>query len=199
MKEKIKSILRNRPWERIESEEYLTPAAVLIPLFCKQGDMHLLFTERTKRVRHHKGQISFPGGARHDEDTDLLDTALRETYEEVGVAPDDVEVLGRLDQSRTITNYVITPYLGMIPYPYPFVTNPAEVEQLIEVPLSFILEDANLINDEVDFDGTRLVAEQYRYNGVVIWGATLRILHQLRNTLGHELQEETVCADSPEN
>jgi 8-oxo-dGTP pyrophosphatase MutT (NUDIX family) len=197
MKEKIKSILRNRPWERLETEEYLTPAAVLIPLFCKHGAMHLLFTERTTRVRHHKGQISFPGGARHDEDTDLLDTALRETFEEVGVAPEDVEVLGRLDQSRTITNYVITPFLGLIPYPYPFVKNPFEVEQLIEVPLSYILDDANLVDDEVDFDGTRLVAEQYRYNGIVIWGATLRILHQLRKSLGRELRQETVCADTP--
>lgn len=183
MKEKIKQILARKTWRPLENAQGLVPAAVLIPLYRKKGLMHLLFTKRTNTVRHHKGQISFPGGASASQDESLVDTALRETFEEVGIKPEDVEVLGRLDQSRTITDFVITPFVAYIPYPYPFVTNPREVEELVEVPLSFLLDDSNISFGPVEFDGVKLFDEQFKYNGHIIWGATFRILQQLRRDL----------------
>lgn len=193
MKEKIKNILENRPWRRIDGSTALTPAAVLVPLFCKEGAVHTLFTRRTDTVRHHKGQISFPGGAVHSEDRDLADTALRETYEEVGIKPEDVEVLGKLDQSRTITDYVITPFVGVIPHPYRYVVSPIEVDEIIEVPLSFIFDESNLDFGPFNFEGVTLYRQYYRYDGAVIWGATLRILDQLKESLGSLLARDQTC------
>jgi len=194
MKEKIKQILGNRPWKRINGSTTLTPAAVLVPLFCKEGAVHTLFTRRTDTVRNHKGQISFPGGAVHSEDRDLADTALRETYEEVGIRPEDVDVLGKLDQSRTITDYIITPFVGVIPHPYRYVMSPIEVEEIIEVPLSFVLDESNLDFGPFNFEGVTLYRQYYHYNGAVIWGATLRILEQLKESLGSLLARDNGCA-----
>src|SRR5262245_56549999 len=90
------------------------PAAVLVPFLEKEGETYLLFTRRTESVRDHKGQISFPGGARDPGDPSLRETALRETEEEIGVPRHAVEVLGELDDYVTVTNYMITPYVGII-------------------------------------------------------------------------------------
>jgi len=194
MKEKIREILAERPWQPMEDSGDLTQAAVLIPMYCKEGEVHILFTKRTEAVRHHKGQISFPGGVFSRRDRDLLATALRETHEEVGVDPGHVEVLGKLDQSRTITDYVITPYVASIPYPYPFVPNPVEVAEIIEVPAAFLLDDANLVLGPIELEeDVVLDFEQIHFNGHVIWGATLRILQQFRSLLGPQFSNHPTC------
>jgi 8-oxo-dGTP pyrophosphatase MutT (NUDIX family) len=153
------------------------PSAVLVPLFAKFGEYHILFTKRTDKVKDHKGQISFPGGSRHEGDRAALDTALRECTEEIGLAPEDVYVLGELDDAITTTsNYVITPFVALIPYPYPFKTDGWEVEEIIEVPVAALLEEEQ--RHSASPAGQGINPYFYHYQGRVIWGATAEILHQ---------------------
>lgn len=168
------------------SEPGWTPAAVVLPLFLKQGQWHVLLTRRTFKVAHHKGQISFPGGAYDKQDASLLETALRECREEIGLDPQDAEILGELDDLPTITNFVISPFVASIPYPYPFVVNPDEIDELIEVPLESMLpKDAFQPMGERTWAG-RLIY-RYRYGENEIWGATAMILKQFLDRLRPEV------------
>lgn len=176
MRDRIRTILNHREKRRIIDLDAI-PSAVLVPIFEKNGEDHLLFTKRTDTVAHHKGQISFPGGKRNIEDENLLQTALRESYEEVGVRPEDVYLPGDLDDEKTfISNYIVSPYVGVIPYPYPFKTSPDEVQGLLEVPVSALLDEANL-REAIETSGdNQYRAYYYHYGDDVIWGATARIL-----------------------
>jgi len=139
-----------------------------------------LLTKRTEMLEYHKGQICFPGGGRHETDRDLRDTALRETFEEVGVRPEDVRILGELDSMGTFTsNFLITPYVGVIPYPYEFKVSVDEIESLIQVPVSELLDENNYREEVYDLDGSIMTGFVFDYRGEVIWGATARILRQL--------------------
>jgi 8-oxo-dGTP pyrophosphatase MutT (NUDIX family) len=175
--EKIREILSRRERKQIEHPEF-PRAAVLVPLFEKEGYCHLLLTRRTDQVKHHKGQISFPGGVFDDEDADLERTALRETFEEVGVKEEDVQILGPLDDIVTISEFVVTPFVGIIPYPYPFQLSPREIAELIEVPVAPLL-DPNCFGEKGIIDnGRKRTVESYQYQHHIIWGATARILKQ---------------------
>ncbi|TET39810.1 MAG: CoA pyrophosphatase [Dehalococcoidia bacterium] len=180
MKERIRRILSQREKQNIVvTGAPLAPAAVILPLYHKEGEYHILFTKRTEKVEHHKGQISFPGGARHEEDRSLEDTALRETFEEIGVRPEDVEILGELDNMGTISsNFLITPFVALIPYPYEFTVNTDEIEELLEVPLSALLDEKNYREEFQIYQGIPYRGSFYEYRGKVIWGATARILKQ---------------------
>jgi 8-oxo-dGTP pyrophosphatase MutT (NUDIX family) len=175
-KKRVRAILAQHP-RRILSDPPLVRAAVLIPLLFKEGGWHVLVTQRTKTVEHHKGQISFPGGACDPDDADLLATALRETYEEIGIPPELVEVLGALDDHPTITNFVITPFVGVIPHPFTYRPNGYEVEQVIEVPLAYLCDSANLRVEQWD-RGQGQVYDLlcWDYGSYSIWGVTARIL-----------------------
>ena len=152
---------------------------MLLPIFDWQGQYHVLFIKRTETVREHKGQISFPGGTCEDADDTLLETALRECYEEIGLSREDVEVLGGLDDEVTTTsNYIVTPFLGMIPWPYRMVRNKEEVDEIIEVPIPTLLEKGCLQSDTEVLNGKVVASYAYHYQGRVIWGATARILNR---------------------
>ena len=154
-----------------------TPAAVLLLLYEKQGEPHILLTRRTNYVEHHKGETSFPGGAFDAEDADLLTTALRETHEEIGVHPQDVEVLGRLDDIVTITDFLVSPFVGKLHSPdYPFVANAHEVAELVEVPLRHLMDERNLERTVRPFRDRVVPILTYSYGDHRIWGATARIL-----------------------
>ena len=162
----------------------LSPAAVLLPLYKKQGEYHILLTRRTQKVEHHKGQISFPGGTRDEHDRGIRDTALRETFEEIGVRPKDVEILGELDNMGTLTsNFLVTPFVGIIPYPYKLVVNEDEIEELVEVPLSALADEKNHREEVYIIEGIKFKAIMFDYQGHVIWGATARILEQFLDLL----------------
>lgn len=153
------------------------PAAVLVPLFLKGGEHHLLFTQRSSEVEHYKGHISFPGGAHDPQDGSPLVTALRESEEEVGLSPGDVEVVGGLDPIYSMSGgFLITPFVGLIPYPYPFRPRPVEVAHLLEVPLSHLLEP-RCCRQEYRPDGR--LGYFFDYGEKVIWGATALITRQL--------------------
>jgi len=148
---------------------------VLIPLFHNQGQYHVLLTERSEEVDFHKGQVCFPGGTREPSDSSLLQTALRETEEEIGVKAEDVEILGKFDDNLTLTsNYVISPFVAFIPYPYPLKADGREIREIFSVPLSFLMDEANFKQDS------------YEYEGHIIWGATARILRQFIDLLKSE-------------
>ena len=153
-------------------------AAVLVPLFQKEGDCHLLFTRRSEEVKYHKGEISFPGGMVDEEDKELINTALREADEEIGVKESDVQVLGVLDDIVTITEFIVTPIVGLFPYPYPFKVSEAEIAELIEVPLASLIDENNFSEREIFRGGQKEVVYAYQYGEHIIWGATARILNQ---------------------
>jgi 8-oxo-dGTP pyrophosphatase MutT (NUDIX family) len=161
-------------------------AGVLLLFYDLNGETHLLFTRRTDLVEHHKGQICFPGGSQEATDPDLLCTALRETFEEVGVRPEDVEPIGQLhDIVARGSNFVVTPYVGVVrtPLPYPFAHAQHEVEEILEVPLAGLLDEANVIREVQRIEGEETEGISYRFGDHIIWGATARILRQLLELL----------------
>lgn len=186
--ERLREFLTQRPKLSTEgsgSSTTYTPSAVLAPLFFRDGEPHLLFTKRTYEVEHYKGHISFPGGAYHEaEDGSLLLTALRETEEEIGLKPEHVEVLGELDSLISVTHgYFIAPFVGVFPHPYPFQTSTIEVAELIEVPLTHLM-DKRFTWEERRPDGH--MGYFFNYYGKVIWGSTATIVRQLLNIIQEE-------------
>jgi 8-oxo-dGTP pyrophosphatase MutT (NUDIX family) len=174
---KLKEILTHRSRERI-TDDRLISAAVLLPIYYKEGEVNILFTRRTENVRTHKRQISFPGGA-HEGDESLLQTALRESQEEIGLAPHKVRILGELDDTVTlVSNYVVTPFVGLVPWPYDFQVDGVETDEIIEAPLPTLLDEESWHHKIEIVDGREVTAYYYHYRDDVIWGATARILHQ---------------------
>jgi len=160
-------------------------ASVLIPVIETSAGPHILLTRRTNTVKYHKGEVSFPGGVYEEDDEDTLTTAVRECSEEIGVRPEDVEIVGRLDDMNTFTGFVITPYVGIIPYPYAFTLNPREVAYLIYLPLPFLTK-SELQIETTEFGGGTVQAPAIYYEGERIWGATCRMLLQLRDIIRDE-------------
>ncbi|MFC2039521.1 NUDIX hydrolase [Chloroflexota bacterium] len=180
MKKRIKEILCQREKQHIMATNApLAPAAVLLPLYHKDNEYHILLTKRTEKVAYHKRQICFPGGARHPEDRSLADTAVRETLEEIGIRPQDVEILGELDDIGTVTSkFLITPFVALIPYPYEFVVNSDEIEELIEVPIPALLHRGCHREEFYAHQGKHCWVCIYQLGDKVIWGATASILKQ---------------------
>ena len=150
-------------------------AGVLVLVYPKDGEAHVLLNRRSEYVENHKGEIAFPGGAREEGDETLLDTALRETWEEMGIAQSDVTVLGELDDIVTISDFVVTPYVGEISGGYCFTPN-VEVDAVIEAPLAALLDPGSVRDDVRMVDGEVTRRAAYAYDGHVIWGATAMIL-----------------------
>jgi 8-oxo-dGTP pyrophosphatase MutT (NUDIX family) len=181
---RIRAVLASRK-PKVITTDTLTSAAVLLPLFKKGGIYHILLTERTHSVKAHKGEISFPGGVYDHDDQTLEKTALRESFEEVGVRPTDVDILGCLDDVETTTHYRIRPFVGMIPYPYPFVVNRDEIEQLIEVSLDQLRLTDFVEQTMASLESGDRIIYSYRYGQHVIWGATAAILRQFLDLIRH--------------
>jgi len=174
----LRSILSKRE-RRVIEHPFFAHAAVLVPLFKKGKDCHLLFTKRTDQVKYHKGEISFPGGMVDEADSELEKTALREAFEEIGLRECDVQIIGFLDDIVTISQFIVTPIVGIFPYPYPFRISEVEIAELIEVPLSSLLEKECFAEREIIRGGEQEIVYSYQYGEHVIWGATARILKQL--------------------
>ena len=188
MKETLKKIF-DHYHKRTSTFVNLKPAAVLIPLFYKEDYIHVLLTQRSEEVIHHKGQICFPGGSYQSGDTTLLQTALRETEEEIGLIARDVEVLGELDDNSTVTSrYVISPFVALIPYPYVFKANHNEIKQILSIPLSELTNELHFQPSSADSGNKHPVSYNYHYKEHIIWGVTARILNQLIELL--ELRNE---------
>ena len=162
-----------------------TRASVMLPLFEKENGLHIVLTKRTDEMKVHPGEISFPGGMYEEEDGDTMKTALRECREEIGVNTEDAEIVGRLDDMPTLTGFVITPYVGVIPYPYAFTINQREVAYLIYLPFEHI-EKSHLVQEQMEYRGKVETIDAFYYNGERIWGATCRILLKLKRIVHDE-------------
>lgn len=178
-KREVKKALAERE-RRVVIKEGYRLSAVLVPIYEYKNGHYIVLTKRTQSVMYHKGQISFPGGAQDILDNDLVATALREAFEEIGVRPDDVEILGTLDDQSTYTSkFVITPFVGAIPYPYKFNVSRKEVGELIEAPLSALLKPGRFSPETQDEEGRTYPWGHYIYGNHKITGITARILKQL--------------------
>jgi len=174
----MKSRLSSRSRKVIEPGKHCV-SAVLIPLFDKNGEISLIFTRRTGLVKHHKHQISFPGGVKEDGDETLRDTMLREVEEEIGLRGEHVEILGAIDDILTVTGFRITPFAGIVPSEYSFVLNSAEIKELITVPVLLLLQPSVFSSGLYSYNGKKYHSYYFRVNRrTTIWGATARILAQ---------------------
>jgi len=158
----------------VKQDTYLKCAAVLVPLTLYKDEWHLLFTRRTERVESHKGQVSFPGGACDESETVPEQTALREAEEEIGLRPSNVRILGRLSPLITISNYRVTPVVGVIPFPYAFTVAGFEVARVFTIPLTWLANRNNYWEFSLRESERSLIA-YHPYDGELLWGATARM------------------------
>ena len=161
----------------------ITRAAVLILFLNKKEIPHILFTKRTDSVETHKGQISFPGGAWDKTDTSLQETAVRETFEEVGILPKYIQHLGQLDDFFTVTDFIVSPFAGFMTEQVDYVINEAEVAEVLEVPLSLFLQKSYFEVKKWEHRGQYYDVYFYYYGNQVIWGATAFMLNRFIDTV----------------
>lgn len=156
----------------------LTPAAVLFPLVDHPEGCRVLLTRRTDHLHDHPGQISFPGGRVDSGDTSFQHTALREAQEEIGLAPDSVEILGELPPYATVTGFLIHPVVARLTPPLDLVTDPFEVAEAFEVPLEFLLDSNNHRREYLMYRGSRREYLAMPYGSYYIWGATAGMIRE---------------------
>ncbi|MCH8107950.1 MAG: CoA pyrophosphatase [Chloroflexi bacterium] len=178
----VKEALAQRVAQTL-ADPSLTPAAVLLTLYSKDGEYCILLHKRSEQVEYHKGEISFPGGTQDKEDRDPLDTALRETEEEMGILREDVTILGELDEVATNSGFLIRVYVGTIEYPYPFKPSNLEIAEVLEVPIAVLQDPANRRAESRWDHGQLTTSYAYAYKDHLIFGATARILQQFLELL----------------
>ncbi len=157
----------------------LRAAAVLVPIVLREPEPTLLLTRRTDHLHHHPGQVSFPGGRVEEHDTSPVDTALRETEEEISLNRGHVELLGCLPQYRTGTGFDVTPVVGLVTPPFELTLDAFEVAEAFEVPLSFLLDEANHQRHSAFIRGKRREYYAMPYGDYFIWGATAGMIVSL--------------------
>ena len=185
----IKRALANRPTVRVVGDG-LTPAAVMVLLYPKDGDFHVLLNERSQDVEHHKGEISFPGGATDPGDRDPLDTALRETEEEMGIVRGEITVLGEMDEVATRSRFRVRVFAGTINHPYEFRPSADEIAEIVEFPVSVLRNPASVrVDTHWQAEGPTTVYS-YAHDKHLVFGATARILQQFLQLLEDGLESE---------
>tara|TARA_R110002167_G_scaffold6671_11_gene31411 strand:- start:10314 stop:10940 length:627 start_codon:yes stop_codon:yes gene_type:complete len=171
--------VRSQPKRKLPQR--LPEAGVLVALTDDPFSPEVVLTRRAGRLSSHAGEVAFPGGKRDPEDKSVLATALRESYEEVGLHPGEVRVVGALNQVVSKHGFLVTPYLGVISAKIELVPNPDELESLFRVPLRFLLDPQHLQLERLDFEGREAHMPRYDYQGYVIWGLTAYVLVELLN------------------
>lgn len=172
----------NHSADSVHKYRHKTPlrqAAVLIPLIDDGKELSVVLTQRALHLKHHAGQISFPGGKVEDNDKDLVYTALRETHEEIGVPPQSIEVVGSLHSYQVISGFVVTPYVGFIPHNFNYIKDKNEVSEIFQVPLTHFLNDDNHIAIPIQRKDYSHNVHFMPYQNYNIWGATAAMLKDL--------------------
>ncbi|MFK7868176.1 MAG: CoA pyrophosphatase [Roseobacter sp.] len=154
----------------------LRPAGVLAPIIQKNGRFHLLMTKRASGLKHHPGQIAFPGGKQDAGDADVTAAALREAHEEIGLPPGQVEIFGTLPAHETVTGFIVTPVIGFVKDPFTMRPEPGEVEEVFAVPLDHALDADKFVIEGRRWRGTKRRYFAVPYGPYYIWGATARML-----------------------
>ena len=158
-------------------------AAVLVPLTLIDDDWQVLYTRRTDIVEHHKGQVSFPGGATDPEDVNPQATAMREADEEIGLRQPDVRVLGELGEMLTVTNFMITPVVAVFPWPYTFKVHTIEVDRVFMLPLKWLANRDNW-HEFIRKETGRSMISYFPYDSELLWGVTARITVESIRAIG---------------
>lgn len=169
---------------RPQAEVSLRAASVLVPLVERGAGLSVVLTRRAARLAHHPGQVAFPGGKQDARDADALAAALREAEEEIGLPPALVQVLGAFDPHETVTAFLVTPFVGLVTGPFEPRLDRAEVDEVFEAPLTFVLDPANLQVHRRRWNGRWRQYYAIPYGPHYIWGATARILKTLADRLG---------------
>ncbi len=172
---------------RIRGEMMLSPAAVLVAI-TDRPEPGLILTQRSSKLRQHAGQIAFPGGRVDESDADEIAGALREAQEEIGLTPDQVDVIGMADRYHSFTGFDIVPVIAVIPPDLPLCPQEAEVADWFEVPLAFAFNPANQVRREMEFQGRAHTYYEINWEGRRIWGITAAILVNLSRRLGFDRQ-----------
>lgn len=179
-KKKIREELLSRKLDKNLQPAGFAPASVLIPILNREYESYILFTKRTKHVKRHRGEVSFPGGILKEGETPE-EAVLRETEEEIGIASDEITILGRSPSVKTQTSgYIIFPYVGYIQSNPNIQINESEVKDTFEVPIEFLKKENESFEDEED-----LIGESYLYKDYRIWGATARVLNRFLDLVFH--------------
>jgi len=165
------------------------PASVLVPLVEREPGLTVLLTQRTADLPSHAGQVAFPGGRWQASDADTVATALRETQEEVGLAPDRIDVVGRLDTYLTGTGFSVTPVVGFVRPPFELRADPREVADIFEVPLAFFLDPSHHELRSAVWAGRERRFYVMPYENRYIWGATAGMLKNLYDVLMGDPQQ----------
>lgn len=161
----------------------LRPAGVLVPLFLRDGQLRLILTKRSSALKHHPGQIAFPGGSVDPGDADVTAAALREAHEEIGLDPGNVDLLGTTPVHETVTGFAVTPVLGRIRAEFDPVPEAGEVDEVFSVPLDHVLDPARYTVQSRRWRGERRYYYTVPYGPYYIWGATARILRSLADRM----------------
>jgi 8-oxo-dGTP pyrophosphatase MutT (NUDIX family) len=167
-------------------DEKPTPAAVIVPIVVDEGrplSSEVLFTLRTQAVKSHKGQVSFPGGVIEPGDHDLLETALRETQEETGIAPENFTLAGMLEVYDTLTGFRIQPFIGLLESRPKLALQHVEIEKAFYVPLGFLVDRSHVAEHDISWEGMTLRVGAYKWEDMIIWGATFNILVDFVNRI----------------
>lgn len=161
----------------------LKKAAVLIPIVKRQNGLHIILTERALHLRHHPGQVSFPGGKYEQHDHSLQHTALRETEEEIGILAEQICVFGTLPKLPTVSGFVVSPYLGFVNSNHSLKIDEQEVKSVFEIPLTFLLNKNNFYLQHLTANKKRHFTYCIPYQNRMIWGATAQMLKNLQRQL----------------
>jgi 8-oxo-dGTP pyrophosphatase MutT (NUDIX family) len=181
LEERFSKILHHEAVSLLEPAETDSAAAVLILLIYDNEDWKIVYTRRTTNVRTHQGEVSFPGGAYEKVDRNMVQTALRETHEEIGVKPECIKIIGGLDPIHTISNFMVYPFVGIMKCAAEFVVNSDEVERVFMIPLKWLENSSNYFEQDhlVEKKFVRKVIHYRDFEGEHLWGLTARITQQL--------------------
>ena len=187
--ELLKEALAAHVVDRVDGDG-MTLAAVMVLLYPKNGEYCILLNKRSEQVEHHKGEISFPGGAKDPEDRDGLETALRETEEEMGIKRGDITVIGEMDEVTTRSQFRVQVFVGTIEYPYKFSPSAIEIAEVLEFPVPALMDPANRRVETRWEDGQAVSSYSYVHEEHVVFGATARILQRCIDLLDDGLESE---------
>ncbi len=179
----LKSILKTELipteiWQASGHDEF-RPAAVLVPLFWKGENIHILLTKRSEQLKHHSGQVSFPGGSFDQTDVTIRQAAIRETHEEIGIEPAFIDVVGYLEDIETNSGFYVTPFVGILKDGFQLNINEDEVSEVFSVPLSFFCKSDNCQKRRAHYQGKDVNYYVFEYNNYTIWGVTAEIIVKL--------------------